>query len=338
MLKSNILPMFAGTLATVLTYIGAPSAQAISIIPGNEAAAEAEADLYRGVGQLSFNGNAFCSGSLVSDSWFLTAKHCSVWVDDFVSFGDDLTLPTENLLGRASVLETFSPGEEDFFLLDGTDIALLRLSTPLSDVIDPIALLNESGNSLVGLEAINVGWGLRGDGTGFVSFDDATNSAAVRNIIDAYGQAVDDDSSLIPGSRNQISMDFDKPGDPSESRTGDDTPIPFEGQVVIGDSGSPALIQTEAGVAIAGVLSGGTTPAGDFGDVSWWTGVKPHFNWINNTIAAATPNECVTWTTLDGELFRPCEDPASVPEPSASVVLLAFGAIGVSKRWAKRLK
>lgn len=326
-----------------------PAARAISIVPGNEAAAEVEADLYRGVGQLSFGGDAFCTGSLVSTSWFLTARHCSVSAGNLVSFGDDLSLPTENLLGSATVLNAFNLGAGS--LLDGGDIELLQLSAPVTG-IDPIALLNEVGADLLGLEAINVGWGLRGDGTDFVRpIEDATNSAAVRNVIDAYGQAIGDSGNPLSGSSNIFSMDFDEPGNPLASRTGDNLPIPFEGQVVIGDSGGPAMLQTSVGAAIAGVLSGGTTSPGNFGDVSWWTGLTPHFDWINHTIAAATPNECVTWTTLSGDLFIPCQvdpnpnpnpnpdpspnpdpDPESVPEPSLLLGLLLLGGAWLRQR------
>ncbi|MEM6349120.1 MAG: trypsin-like serine protease [Cyanobacteria bacterium P01_D01_bin.14] len=328
--------LLSSTLSAFALGVTAPVATAISIIPGNEPAAEAEADLYPGVGQLSFFGNAFCTGSLISDSWFLTARHCEVLPGDLVRFGDDFSLATEQLLGSATVLETFTlgPGE----LLDGGDVALLQLSNPLAEVIPPLSLLNEPGENILGLESVNVGWGLRADGLGFVASEAPANSAAVRNIIDAYGQAVDDDASLIDGTQNIISTDFDEPGDPSESRTGSPFPIPLEGTTVVGDSGGPALVSTAGGIAIAGVLSGGTTTFSIFGDVSWWTGVFPHFDWINSTISSVTPQQCPIWVTLDGNSSKPCDDitPVSVPEPSTLLSLVAFGIFASSTLAQKR--
>lgn len=321
--------MLASTLSTLVTCAIAPVAKAISIVPGNESAAEAEADLYPSVGQLSDAMLApFCTGSLVSDSWFLTAAHCDPIAGDVVSFGDDLSLPSENLLASVAVVESYVIRPENSFnLLDGSDIALLQLDIALDDIIEPMALLNEPGGNLLGLEATNVGWGSRADGTGIVTdISEVTNSAAVFNTIDAYGQAVYEDSSLLMGTSNILSMDFDEIGNRAASSTGDDIPIPLEGQVVVGDSGGPALVQTGSDVAIAGVLSGGTTSPGNFGDVSWWTGIEVHFDWINNTIASATPDECVTWLSLDSTSFRPCEktvvsqDPDPLIDPAPVVV------------------
>lgn len=61
---------------------------------------------------------------------------------------------------------------------------------------------------------------------------------------------------------------------------------PLAGILGSGDSGGPAWLQTENGLAIAGINSDGSSNAA-YGDVSWFPRISPVREWIKQIIPTA---------------------------------------------------
>ena len=115
--------------------------------------------------------------------------------------------------------------------------------------------------------AATIGYGLNGVGsTGHQNSSDGFRWGG-ENIIDVYG---------VPASAagaNIISTDFDDGSGASNTiPSGSPIPLEFEATTAPGDSGGPVLVMAGGQWAIAGVLSGGTSPTSVYGDISWWTG------------------------------------------------------------------
>ncbi|MDB2687058.1 trypsin-like serine protease [Mariniblastus sp.] len=243
----------------------------------NDAAGEAAAISYGGDPQFNAvvalilasngSGDSYCTGVLISPTTVLSARHCDIRTNEFVRFGPDSDNPTFST-GISSFSYPFG-GNDNSPLLDGGDFAIITLDSPVpSSVATPLRLTDRT-SSLVGEEVALIGYG--GAGLGSVGGDSSNVLRwGSRNVIDQYGAAAESNST----GTNLISIDFDD-GSAANNFTGSSVPLTLEGTVAQGDSGGPVLIQENGEWLVAGVLSGGTTPGGVYGDVSWWTGVEP---------------------------------------------------------------
>ena len=207
----------------------------------------------------------YCSGALIAPNVVLSARHCEVAVGDPVFVGPDSLAPEFT----ANVTAVDLPAGFGFDLLDGGDVAILQLDAPVPTEIATPYRLTDATSSLVGEVFTLVGYGIHGVGS-----TGGTNSDGLRwagqNIIDSYGAP---ESAFF--GENQFSADFDDGTDFSNMIFGSSPdPIEFEAAPAQGDSGSPILVKRDGEYLIAGVLSGGTTPTGFYGDVSWWTGTS----------------------------------------------------------------
>jgi hypothetical protein len=276
---------------------------------------------FAGVVGLGFTSGAnnfqYCSGVLVAPSTVLSARHCDPLAGEFARFGTSFGSPTFSSTIQSVVFP--AGGTKNSPLLDGGDLAIITLATPVPSNIATPFLLTDATTSLQGLSISTIGYGNIGVGS-----TGAQNSLwdGVRrggtNVMERYGQAVDD-FGVRAGTTNIFSTDFDNPAGTSNTLGwlgSSPTPLAFESSTATGDSGGPMLFDFNGQWTVMGVLSGGTQAAGGYGDISWWTGVAPY----RTQIEAA------------GGVFI-----TAIPEPGTyALMLLGLGLISTRLRRTAR--
>lgn len=268
------------SLGLSLAFCSNSSGQDITPIPRitiNDGAGAAAAISYGGDPQFNAvvalilanngQGSNYCTGVLISPNTVLSARHCDIRTNEFVRFGPD----ADNPIFSAGISSVSLPGGGSPFsqLLNGGDVAIITLSRNIPSSIATPLRLTDRTLDLVGEEASVIGYGAAGLGsTGGIGNNVLRWGA--QNVLDRYGTAASGGGS----GNNIISMDFDN-GSNANNSLGSRIPLPLEGTVAVGDSGGPVLVQQDGEWLVAGVLSGGTTAGGVYGDVSWWTGIQP---------------------------------------------------------------
>ncbi len=193
-------------------------------------------------------------GSLIRSNWILSAAHVAIEL----SLGKQITLGSTDYSIQQIVLH---PNFRNYGLNDDMaqhDIALIQLEKSVED-IPSLSLYRETDE----LEKIATFVG-RGDfGTGLIGPDqvDGKMRKATNQI-----ETVDE---------QWLIFKFDAPPDGTE----------LEGISGPGDSGGPALLETDEGWAIAGISSGQKSDGlgeGHYGVREYYTRVSQYINWIES--------------------------------------------------------
>ena len=258
---------------------------------------------YDAVGRIS-GGGTFASGTLVSDTKFLTAAHfidgdkdgfADAGLNYTIKFGTDANSPTYTL---SSINFSSIAIHPDWSSSGGSstyDMAVLTLSSAFTNIA-PILLSDQ--DIAVGTTATMVGYGVHGTGTNFTDDFDRLRRAAT-NTIDVVGST--------------IRTDFDSPAlNTNYYTSGSATPLALEGTTAGGDSGGPLLVDFGDGDRLVGTLRGGFNTFGglsEYGDVSIWTPVNTESN--------------IAFLQSQG---------IAVPEPGSLAVLLGGVAMLIRRR------
>lgn len=213
-----------------------------------------------------------CSATVIHPQWAITAAHCL----EETSLGNTITNGrrfavevdgTQREIDRVSIHPDYDQNSNS-----DVDLALLRFRrASISPQIIPV---NQQQSELDAVVRI-LGWGYFGLGTTGRQFDDGSLRMASNRISEA-------------GTRLRIT--FDDPRD-----NGSET-LDLEGMPSLGDSGGPAIIETAAGYALAGITVGeiegegfSEETQGKYGSVAVYERLSLHLNWIEAIVGSSLP-------------------------------------------------
>jgi autotransporter-associated beta strand protein len=258
--------------------------------------------------------DSFGSATLIAPDWVLTSAHNvtpteapPAYPASDLSFGlGPSTTPFE--AGSNSVAQVVLDPSYTDTISQGNDLALLKLSTPITNVA-PAVIYSSSLPSELSQTATIVGYGLTGTGLSGEG-SSAGMRLAVTQTIDAFGgQSTTGGGttySFAGYSSNYMLTDFDEPGVPSASVMGSSTPGTLEGCPVLGDSGGGVFLTVNGQTYLAGITT--LTYAepnnplsinndGHYGDVGFYIrlGVSQSASFIDSALQTNS-----TWTSGSG--------------------------------------
>lgn len=310
------------------------------------------ANYFPSVGDLgigfSYGSNAWCSGTLISANYMLTAAHCMR--NDSGYYANRAAF---NLGGSIHWAHSFSlhSGWNPLAASYGNDLAIVRLYNPVSHIAPATLYSGHDEDLKVGTY---VGFGVTGNGiTGVNSW---TGKRAGENIIGL--------GSRLGYANNLLVSDFDDPRVAYSHSLSQ--PLPLEYQLASGDSGGGLFIDGK----LAGVHSFVNDSSGKYGATSASGRVSLFQNWITGTINminyyagygwSSTPNYSGfngsgKWASDSSSEYRsefdfegapsaqiidngeweqfltpPSDKPKKVPEPGTVLGLITFGIAGVA--------
>jgi hypothetical protein len=261
-------------------------------------------------GTTTYGQNYLCSGSLLAGgSYVLTAAHCAA---NAATLTVDVGVTNNVARAQRSVsMDAIYVNPLWAGLDSGADLALLRLSTPISGVKSvTLSTTNDLGKSFVvaGYGTTNTGAASRGPNWGdwgYAHYGVNNFDVSEQDMLASYGQPLGDSPGVVYVS------DFDN--GKVANNTLQRAKMAFggawvsglgygdqEGMAAPGDSGGGEYVWTGHGWQLSAVVSWGwqfcdgrLNPNCDFnpynptgyGDLFGATAVYPHIEWINNVMA-----------------------------------------------------
>lgn len=225
--------------------------------------------------------------TLIHNKWAITAAHCAVdlYKADFENYPFSVKIAgKENIIIRVIAPEQVGSvkiirdrsgklNKVKVKVLDQSyDIALLKLKNEVNHV-SPISLYQNEDE--VGKSVLLLGWGDFGTGDRGLPKFQLVNDGKFRLA----------QNKITGTTGNYLTFQFDN----GESQD----VLPLEGVNGPGDSGSPALVDTESGIQLIGISSKGRYKSiirtifdrqGRYGWQEYYIRVSTMYNWINQII------------------------------------------------------
>jgi hypothetical protein len=213
-----------------------------------------------------------CAATVIHPRWAISAAHCA----------DETTLADTIANRRRFAVEVGGKIREidaiirhpDFDIQSASDVDLVLLRFR-NESNSPSPYPLQSTADELGATVRLVGWGYFGLGLNGRQFDDGKMRMA-KNKID-YAES-------------RLRIRFDDP------RQNEDSPLRLEGMPSLGDSGGPALIETKAGLVLAGIAIGeikgpgfSEETQGKYGSVAVYERLSKHLKWIETVIGSKAP-------------------------------------------------
>lgn len=211
--------------------------------------------------------NKICIATLISEQWAITAGHCTeeTPLGEMINSGEQYSVSIDG--DEYAVAElVIHPSYKHPQQSESVDLALIKLDRPVLG-ISPIKLYQDLDE--MGKVVSFVGWGYTGMGTQGGVDNDGKMRRAQNTVMNA-------------GKWLEFSFD-----DPRESNS---SALPLEGIPGLGDSGGPALVETNQGMMIMGVALGEVDnplapQQGAYGSISLYERVSSHYLWVSQVIA-----------------------------------------------------
>jgi secreted trypsin-like serine protease len=213
-----------------------------------------------------------CAATVIHPRWAITAAHC-LKETSLASAVENQRRFAVKVAGKTREIDVAIVHPNfDITAKSDVDLVLLRFREASSFPV-PYPLQQEPTE--LGAIVRLVGWGYFGLGTNGRQFDDGKLRMA-KNVIEQAG--------------SRLRLKFDDP------RQSDDSPLALEGMPSLGDSGGPALIESDSGLVLAGIAVGeimgpdySEETQGKYGSVAVYERLSLHIDWIETVIGKTLP-------------------------------------------------
>ncbi|MCG8414362.1 MAG: trypsin-like serine protease [Pseudomonadales bacterium] len=213
-----------------------------------------------------------CVATVIHPQWALTAAHCAeeTMLEETVQAGRRFGVMVGGQDREIDAVIKHPLYDQESS--SDVDLALLRFRSP-SATPRPLPLQQKQNE--LGAEVTIVGWGYFGLGTLGRQYDDGRMRRATNRIT---------------AVQRYLRLVFDDPRDHAAES------LPLEGAPSLGDSGGPALIDTELGLHLAGIAVGQIQGAdfseetqGRYGAVAIYERISSHIDWIEEVVGSEVP-------------------------------------------------
>lgn len=213
-----------------------------------------------------------CAATVIHPRWAISAAHC-LEETSLASTVENQRRFAVKVAGKNREIDVaIIHPDFDMTARSDVDLVLLRFRETSSF---PVPYPLQQDPTELGATVRLVGWGYFGLGTNGRQFDDGKLRMA-KNVVEQAG--------------SRLRLKFDDP------REAGDSPLDLEGMPSLGDSGGPALIESDSGLVLAGIAVGeimgpdySEETQGKYGSVAVYERLSLHIDWIESVIGSSLP-------------------------------------------------